>query len=180
MKSLEAELGVQLFERSGRSPRLNASGRLVVERAEEILAIYEGIRGELSPAGEIGGTLTLGVVPTVLTGPLPPVLGRLRREHAGLNVRLLSGLSAELFRKVEEGELEATLSLVAEGLGIAVVPLNKKRLGQAGGLFSLTPFGSPPLCRRVGMYRRRRHPRHLLTELLLTELCRECGYISKS
>src|SRR5262245_24010208 len=104
IKNLEEELGVQLFERTGRSPKLNANGRLVVERAEEILSIYEGIKHELTPSGAVGGTLTLGVVPTVLTGPLPSVLGQLRKQHENLTIRLLSGLSAELFRKVEDAE----------------------------------------------------------------------------
>jgi len=110
IKNLEAELEVQLFERTGRSPRLNANGRLVVERAVEIMAIYDGLREEVSPTTAIGGTLILGVVPTVLTGPLPPVLGRLRRRYPNLNVRLLSGLSAELFAKVEDAELDAALT----------------------------------------------------------------------
>lgn len=258
IKNLEEELGVQLFERTGRSPKLNLNGKLVVERAVEILTIYDGIRNELTPSGIVGGVLTLGVVPTVLTGPLPAVLGRLRRRHENLNVRLLSGLSAELFSKVEDGELDAALiteppyavppqyqwqaydlepffvaapkgteassqeqlfesfpfvrfdktawagamvngqllsqgihprdvmefdsletalSLVEHGLGIAVVPLNKKRLKQAGKHFSLAPFGSPQLTRRVGLYQKQRHPRRALTELILEELCRECGYI---
>lgn len=258
IKNLEEELGAQLFERTGRSPRLNANGRLVVERAEEILSIYDGIKGELAPSGDIGGVLTLGVVPTVLTGPLPSVLGRLRRQYENLNVKLLSGLSAELFRKVEDAELdaaltteppfavspqyewrpydvepffvaaprgtdasniedlfrrfpfvrfdktawagamvngelmarnirprdvmevdslEATLSLVEQGLGIAVVPLNKKRLLEAETSFSLTGFGSPQLTRRVGMYQKRRHPRQILTELVVSELGKECEYL---
>ncbi|CAH2032550.1 LysR family transcriptional regulator [Trichlorobacter ammonificans] len=261
IKNLEEELGVPLFERSGRSPRLNASGRLVVERAEEILAIYDGIREELVPAnGRIGGVLTLGVVPTVLTGPLPPVLGRLRKRYEHLQVRLVSGLSAELFRKVEDGELdaaltteppyavpprcewsvydeepffvaaprgsetsttdelfgrfpfvrfdktawagamvnsrliaqgiqprdvmevdslEATLSLVKQGLGIAVVPLNRKRLVQARKDFGLIGFGAPQLIRRMGMYQKQRHPRHALTEPVLEELRRECKCLIK-
>src|ERR1035437_9364575 len=110
IKNLEDELGVQLFERNGRSPKLNTSGRLVLERAKEILTIYDGIRDELTPSGMIRGTLTLGVVPTVLTGPLPPVLGRLRRRYEDLHVKLLSGLSAELVRQVEEGNLDAALT----------------------------------------------------------------------
>lgn len=255
IKNLEAELGVLLFERTGRSPRLNANGRLVVERAVEIMAIYDGIKEEVAPTTAIGGTLSLGVVPTVLTGPLPPVLGRLRRRYPSLNVRLLSALSAELFAKVEDAELdaaltteppyavppqyewlaydaepffvvapkgalagspeelftsfpfvrfdrtawagalvngqlmaqgihprdvmeidslEAALRLVKEGLGIAVVPLNKKRLRQAEKQFSLTPFGSPQLSRRVGLYRERRHLRRATTDLVLEELRRQC------
>lgn len=256
IKNLEEEFGVQLFERTGRSPKLNANGRIAVERAEEILAIYEGIAAELNPSGSIRGTLSLGSVPTVLTGPLPAVLGRLRKRHESLNVRLLSALSAELFAKVQDGELdaaltteppfvvppqfewvafdvepffvaapkgtetddmaglferfpfvrfdktawagamvnsrlmahdihprdvmevdslEAVLRLVEHGLGIAVVPLNQKRLIEVEKEFSLVRFGTPQLTRRVGMYQKRRHPRRLLTELVLSELCRECG-----
>ena len=261
IKNMEEEFGAQLFERTGRSPRLNANGRLVLERAREILDIYDGIRDELAPAGIIRGVLTLGVVPTVITGPLPPVLGRLRKRHADLQIRLVSGLSAELVRQVEAGDLdaaltteppfavapqyewraydvepffvvaprgteagsvellfqrfafvrfdktawagalvdgqlmaqgihprnvmefdslEAALSLVEQGLGIAVVPLNKRRLKQAGKQFSLTPFGDPQLTRRVGMYQKRRHPRHTLTQVVLDGLCRECDYIKNT
>lgn len=261
IKNMEESLGVQLFERTGRSPRLNTNGRLVLERAREILAIYDGIRDELTPSGVIRGVLTLGVVPTVLTGPLPPVLGRLRRRYGDLQVRLLSSLSAELVRQVEEGNLdaaltteppfivappyeweeydaepffviaprhteatgveqlferfpfvrfdktawagalvdgeltvrgirprdvmefdslEAALSLVEQGLGIAVVPLNKRRLKLAGKHFALTPFGTPQLTRRVGMYQKLSHPRHALTDVILAELCKECGYIKNT
>ena len=254
IKKLEAELEAELFDRTGRSLKLNSSGRLVVERAHEILSLYDGIKDELTPQGMIRGMLTLGVVPTVITGPLPPVLRRLRTHYEDLQVRLQSGLSAELARLVEEGELdaaltteppfavpphsewraydvepfyvvaskdaeaasveqlfsqfpfvrfdrtawagamvdgqlmaqgihprdvmefdslEAALSLVEQGLGIAVVPLNKKRLKNASGQFSLTGFGEPPLMRRVGMYQKKHHPRRTLTDLVFTELCRE-------
>ncbi len=261
IKKMEEEFGVSLFERTGRSPRLNASGRLALERAREILALYDGIRDELSPQGSIRGVLTLGVVPTVITGPLPPVLGRLRRQYGELHVRLQCSLSAELVRQVDDGNLdaaltteppfavsplyewraydgepffvvapkgteragtealfnrfpfvrfdktawagalvdghllasgihpqevieldslEAALSLVGQGLGIAVVPLNKRRLTDARKQFTLTPFGSPQVIRRVGMYRKRLHPRHALTELIFDELCRECGYMNNT
>lgn len=261
IKNLEEEFGVQLFERTGRSPKLNVNGKLVVERAREILSIYDGIKDELTPAGMMKGVLTLGAVPTVLTGPLPPVLGRLQKRYQDMHVRLVSGLSAELVRKVEEGDLDAALtteppyavpplyewrvydeepffvaapkgtestrvetlferfpflrfdrtawagamvdgqlmaqgihprevmefdsletalSLVEQGLGIAVVPLNKRRLAEAGRHFTLTPFGSPQPVRRVGMYQKQRHPRHALTDVILDELCRDCGFIKNT
>jgi DNA-binding transcriptional LysR family regulator len=255
IKKLEEDFGARLFDRTGRSLKLNSSGRLVLERAHDILALYDGIKDELAPQGLIRGKLALGVVPTVITGPLPPVLRRLRTQHGDLQVRLQSGLSADLARQVEEGELdaaliteppftvpphsewreydsepffvvasrdveatsveqmflqfpfirfdrtawagalvdrqlmaqgirprdvmefdslEAALSLVEQGLGIAVVPLNKKRLASARGQFTLTGFGEPHLLRRVGMYQKKRHPRRVLTDLVYGELCQEC------
>jgi len=254
IKKLEEEFGVQLFERTGRSPRLNINGRLLVERAQEILCIYDGVKAQLSPSGAVKGVLTLGAVPTAITGSLPAVLGRLRTRYKDMHVKLISGLSTELVRQVEEGDLdaaltteppyavppqyewrqydeepffvaapkdagindvtqlferfpflrfdrmawagalvdrelvaqgihprevmefdslEAALSLVEEGLGIAVVPLNKRRLDQVSPHFSLTPFATPQLSRRVGMYQKRRHPRQVLTGTILDELLHE-------
>lgn len=251
IRNLEQEFGVELFERTGRSPRINMNGRLLVERALEILYMYDGVKAQLSPAGAVKGVLTLGAVPTVITGSLPAVLGRLRARYKDMHVKLVSGLSAELVRQVEEGDLdaaltteppyavppqyewqqydeepffvaapkdikikktnvlferfpfvrfdrtawagaivdrelvaqgihprevmefdslEAALSLVEEGLGIAVVPLNKRRLDHVAPHFNLTPFGAPQLKRRVGMYQKRRHPRQILTETILAEL----------
>ena len=251
IKNLEEAFGVPLFERTGRSPKLNLNGKLAVQRAREILDLYDGIKGELSPSDAIKGVLTLGAVPTVITGSLPAVLGRLRQRHGEMQVRLVSSLSAELVRRVEEGDLDAALtteppfpipphsqwqtydeepffvvapksaaagtvkelfegypfvrfdktawagalvdaqltaqgirprevteldsleaaaSMVEQGLGIAVVPLNRQRLREAKTHFQLTPFGAPQLTRRMGMYQKRRHPRLALTQVVLDEL----------
>lgn len=255
MKGLEAELDAELFERSGRSPRLNAAGRLALARAGEILALYDGLQGELSPEGAVRGVLVLGVIPTALTGPVPRVLARLKGDHVELQVRIRSGISDGLAPLVEEGEvdaaliseppyavpahcewrpydeepfyvvgpktaasrddaalfaelpfvqfdktawtgalieghlmarsirprevmeldsLEAVLSLVEAGLGVAVAPFNRARLVLARQRFTVMPLGDPQLRRRVGLYERRRHPRRALTELLFRALRDEC------
>ncbi len=109
MKNLEEELGVELFDRTGRSPRLNAAGRLAVERAEEILALMDSLRADLDPAGAVGGVLVLGVIPTALTGPVPRVLARLKERHPQLQLRIRSGISDRLAPLVEDGELDAAL-----------------------------------------------------------------------
>jgi len=255
VKALEGELGVELFDRTGRGTRLNAEGRLVLERAEEILALYDGLRGDLDPTGGVRGVLELGVIPTALTGPVPGVLARLKLEHDGFQVRIRSGISDHLAPRVEDGELdaaliseppyavpahcewrpydeeaffvvgprsagemddaelfrqlplvsfdktawtgalieghlmargiqprdvmeldslEAVLSLVEQGLGVAVVPFNRARLERARQRFALIPLGTPQLRRRVGLYERVRHPRRPLTELLLQALREAC------
>ncbi|MFU8856090.1 MAG: LysR family transcriptional regulator [Deferrisomatales bacterium] len=257
IKGLEEELGAELFDRTGRGTRLNPSGRLILERAEEILALYDGLRGELDPHGGVRGVLELGVIPTALTGPVPGVLAHLRREHEEFQVRIRSGISDHLAPRVEGGELdaaliseppyavpphcewrpyddepfyvvgppgtgggddralfeqlpyvrfdktawtgalveghlmargihprdvteldslEAVLSLVEQGLGVAAVPLRAARVERVRRRLTLIPLGSPQLRRRVGLYERSRHPRRPLTELLLDALRRECGF----
>jgi len=109
MKGLEEELAAELFDRSGRSPRLNAAGRRVLERAEEILALYDGLRAELDPEQAVGGVLVLGVIPTALTGPVPRALARLKASYPRLQVRIHSDISDDLAPRVEEGDLDAAL-----------------------------------------------------------------------
>ena len=40
VKSLEEEFGVQLFDRSRRLPTFTEAGRIVLAKAEEVLALY--------------------------------------------------------------------------------------------------------------------------------------------
>ncbi len=109
MKSLEEELDAELFDRTGRSPKLNASGRLVLKRAEEILTLFDGLQGELDPGQALGGALTLGVIPTALTGSVPKALARLKTQYEELQVRIRSGISDHLAPLVEDGDLDAAL-----------------------------------------------------------------------
>lgn len=109
IKNLEEELGTELFRRDGRKPKINASGRLVVERAEQIIGLFDGLHAELHPDEAITGELSLGAVHTVVTGPLPTVLARLQNNHKHLRIRLFCSLSAELAKRVEEDELDGAL-----------------------------------------------------------------------
>jgi DNA-binding transcriptional LysR family regulator len=129
VKALEDGLGARLFDRSKRPPLLNARGSDLVERAREIVRLC----GELEDAFEgtdIAGVLELGAIPTVLTGTLPGALASMREAHPRLLVRLTSGLSGELARRVYKGELDA---------GIVTEPVEL-----AAGL-SWHPFAAEPL-----------------------------------
>ena len=109
MKGLEEEFDAELFDRSGRSPRLNSAGRLVLQRAEEILTLYDGLQAELDPEQAVGGVLVLGVIPTALTGPVPRALARLKAAYPRLQVSIRSGISDHLAPGVEGGDLDAAL-----------------------------------------------------------------------
>ncbi len=256
VKNLEEDLGIELFNRAGRKPKLNASGRLVVARAEQILGLYDGLREELNPQGAIEGEVFLGAIPTVVTGPLPAVLAQLQNNYQRLKVRLFCSLSAELARRVEEDELdgalltepvksipadcqwteiateyfyivapqgtpvlaqeelfrkfafirfdrtawagrivddyllksgievqdvmefdscEAALSMVAQGLGMTIVSFSAERLAAARALYTMVPFGSPQLFRRIGLYQKRQHPRQRLVRLVFEEMVQNCN-----
>ncbi len=116
VKALEEGLGTLLFDRSKRPPLLNPRGTDLVERAREIVRLCADLEDSLAGA-DIAGVLELGAIPTVLTGTLPGALASMRAAQPRLLVRLTSGLSGELARRVFKGELDA--GIVTEPVELA-------------------------------------------------------------
>ncbi len=110
VRTLEEAFNAPLFDRSRRTPTLTEAGRRAVERAREILAIYDGIAGELGEGGELAGRLRIGAIQTALAGELPAALAALRRQHPRLRVQVYSGMSAELASRLDAGELDAAVT----------------------------------------------------------------------
>lgn len=109
IRQLEEQLGTRLFDRVGRNQVLNHDGRKVLERAEQILTLYDQLGDGLGAAGQFNGELLLGAVFSVQTGVLGPVLARLRDRYPLLKIKVLRGMSIDLAQRVESGELDAVL-----------------------------------------------------------------------
>lgn len=108
MKALEEELGARLFDRAHRPPTLNDTGHGIVARARELLALAEAMRGQA--AGDaLRGRLRLGVIPTAATGLVPDALARLAERAPEVQLRIESGLSADLLRRVGQGALDVAV-----------------------------------------------------------------------
>lgn len=146
IKSLEEELQSELFNRDGHKPKLNASGRLAVARAEQIINLFDGLKTELNPGGAIEGELSLGAVHTVVTGPLPAVLARLKNEHEQLRIRLYCSLSAELAKRVEDDELDG--ALITEPV-TQIPPTCQWQAYDTEKFYIVAPKGTPPLDERT-------------------------------
>tara|TARA_E500000305_G_scaffold3209_1_gene3068 strand:- start:340 stop:1206 length:867 start_codon:yes stop_codon:yes gene_type:complete len=109
MRTLEQELGADLFDRSRRPPVLNDRGSALIPQARAILTQYEDLKQSVQPDGHIAGTLRLGVIQTASTGILPGALTSLHEKYPDLRVRIESGLSAGLLGRVAHGELDAAI-----------------------------------------------------------------------
>ncbi|WP_027856315.1 LysR family transcriptional regulator [Marinobacterium jannaschii] len=106
---LEDQLGLRLFDKVGRSQVLNHDGRIVLERSEAILSAYSRLGEGLGDPTQFRGELMIGAVFSVQTGPLGPVLARLRDLYPQLKIKVFRGMSDELMRRVENSELDAVL-----------------------------------------------------------------------
>ena len=109
MRDLEAELGVALFDRSSRPPRLNGHGHAVVERGRDVLARFDLLVELAKAPGEIGGRLMLGCVSGVSSNLIPQALANLHASHPALHVSIEEGLSEALANRVRKRELDAAI-----------------------------------------------------------------------
>ncbi|CAN1600264.1 LysR family transcriptional regulator [Pseudomonas sp. B21-028] len=110
IKGLEDEFNAPLFDRSRRLPVLTEAGHLAVERANEILALYDSIAADVGENSELRGRLRVGAIHTALAGILPAALAALSKSHPHLRINVASGMSAELATRVEAGELDAAVT----------------------------------------------------------------------
>jgi DNA-binding transcriptional LysR family regulator len=120
VKSLERELGVELFERIGRNIRLTQPGELFHDYAVRILSLVDEARQAVSEtASGAKGRVVVGAGATTTIFTLPPVLHRLRAEHPGIEVIIRSGASREVTKMVLSGEVD---------LGLVTSPVDENDL----------------------------------------------------
>lgn len=126
VRSLEEDFNAPLFDRTRRVPVLTEAGHRAVERAREILALYDGIAAEIGEASELAGRLRIGAIQTALAGTLPMALAALRLAHPRFRVQVYSGMSAELAIRIDAGELDAAVTtepVKPHPSGLAITPL---------------------------------------------------------
>ncbi|SLN73812.1 HTH-type transcriptional regulator CysL [Falsiruegeria litorea R37] len=109
MRKLEELVQTELFDRSERSPRLNAVGLALVPRARAVLQDYDQMLDDLIGEARLYGELSLGVVQSTMRELVPRVLKQLVATYPQLHVRIVPGLSEELIEQVERRGLDAAI-----------------------------------------------------------------------
>lgn len=110
MKSLEADLGIAIFDRSKRTPELTPMGQALVSRAKEIIASYDGLVPSILGEESLRGLVRLGSVPTALPGLVPLTISSLKHRFPALMISVVPGLSNTLLHQVERGSLDAAIT----------------------------------------------------------------------
>jgi len=107
---LEAETGARLLERVGRGIRLTEAGRLLAERAEEIIGRIDAAEAEL--AAHVGlreGRVRLAAFPSALGTLVPAAAARLEVEIPGLDLMLTEAEPPEALRMLRAGYVDVAL-----------------------------------------------------------------------
>src|SRR5450755_1998702 len=106
---LEAETGARLLQRAGRGVRLTDAGRLLAERAEEIIGRLDAAEAEL--AAHVGlreGRVRLAAFPSAL-GTIVPAAARLEAETPGMDLMLTEAEPPEAVRMLRAGYVDVAL-----------------------------------------------------------------------
>ena len=109
MRTLEEDLGVELFDRSTRTPELTQTGLEVVTRARKIINDYNNLVPSVLADGGLSGTVTLGAIPTTLTGLAPRAMSILKAKFPKTGLHIRPGLTRALLTDVERGALDAAI-----------------------------------------------------------------------
>src|SRR5690349_7849763 len=112
LSALEREVGCELLERRGRSVHLTAAGRVLVERAEPILAQLADAAAAAGPDVELAGLADEPWINSTNASSCHPFLLR-ACAAAGFEPRIAA----------ETVDHRALHHLVASGVGLAVIPV---------------------------------------------------------
>lgn len=132
IKALEQELGVTLFARSSRRVELTAAGEAFVAQARASLNAADRAVSEAAAAnGQIRGSLTVGVIPTVTTIDIPTALGQFHRTHPAVRIKLRGGGSDEFIAAINAGSMDLAVLGLPESTapkGVKTRVLARERL----------------------------------------------------
>ncbi|MEO8505349.1 MAG: LysR family transcriptional regulator [Acidobacteriota bacterium] len=104
---LEAEAGLELFDRSGRRRVPTPAGELLAARGAAILDALGALGRSMDELRDgRGGLLRLGAIEPAASQRLMPLLGRLRRQRPALRVRLEVSGTGGVSRGVADAELD--------------------------------------------------------------------------
>lgn len=107
---LEAELGVPLFERRGRSIILNRYGRLFLKRVNRIMKEFQEGKQEIKDLLDPEhGEVTLGFLHTLGSEVIPDLIGSFRADFPKVSFQLNQNNSYSLLKQLELGEFDLCL-----------------------------------------------------------------------
>lgn len=140
VRELEAELGADLLVRSRRGATLTAAGEALVPPARQALRDVEHATAAVAAVtGLVAGRLDLTTLPTLAADPVADLVGRFRRAHPAVTVRLAAPTDLE---ELADDVRSGTAELGITEQGAANRGLDELRLHEQELLAVSPPGGS--------------------------------------
>ncbi len=158
MKALEEELGIKLFIRGKRQLQLTDAGKLLFQRAVQILDMAEKTRHEvMSMSGGMSGTINIGMV----EGRAPFLTARwiagFKEEYPAVRYSLWNGSSDDVLERMRQGLVDLAVIAapydtehlegfaVGRGPWVAIMSRSNPLAAEDGDSISLEKLAGKPL-----------------------------------
>lgn len=120
VQKLEEELGVTIFNRSTKPLQVTEVGEKVLFQARKIVEESSRMNDVISEEkGVIGGTLKVGIIPTVSSTLLPLFLNIFIKKHKNVDLKIEEYNTDTLTKKLEDNSIDCA---------IAATPLNNSKI----------------------------------------------------
>ncbi len=120
VQKLEEELGVVIFNRSTKPLQVTEIGQKVLSQAKKIVEESSRMNDVISEEkGLIGGTLKVGIIPTVSSTLLPLFLNIFTKKHKNVELKIEEFNTETINQKLEDNTIDCA---------IAATPLNNNRI----------------------------------------------------
>jgi DNA-binding transcriptional LysR family regulator len=106
IRSLERELGVQLFYRNHHGITLTRKGHDLLPYAQQMLALMQNAKESVSNHKEVQGTLRIGSLQSTASARLPEVLKAYVTRYNQVDIAVETGTTAELLGRVLDHSLD--------------------------------------------------------------------------
>jgi DNA-binding transcriptional LysR family regulator len=137
--TLEAEVGTTLVRRVPKGAVLTDAGRLLVGRAEDILARLDDVETELRAlAGLEGGRLRMSAFASAASSIVPLAIAAFRRRHPAVELEIAMADPIDSIPRLKAGELDLALSHDAMG-----DPRAERGAVLADPMYAAMPAGHP-------------------------------------
>lgn len=153
VQQLEHELRIKIFDRGRAGVRVTPVGRLLIDRAADILSAVRGLQADLGAAGRgEAGVVSLGLGPLPASIFLAELLTEMVRKHPAVRVNVETNTATALFESLNAERIEFCVC------SLTLVPVTRK--------VTLRPIAVVPLA----LYARAQHPLHARRRATLADV----------
>ncbi len=144
IRQLEQEYGQKLLDRSAKAVRLTPAGEVVLEYAQQLLALRaRSLQAGAEHHGAPCGTLSLGANEGTFLYVLPKVLTEYHKRFRQVKISVYRSFSHKVAEKVEQGVVDlGVVSMPVKSPSLKAVPIFRDRLllmvGPSSPLFKRT------------------------------------------
>jgi DNA-binding transcriptional LysR family regulator len=130
IRQLEQEYGQKLFDRSAKRVRLTPAGEVVLQYAQEMLALHgESLHATADFHGVPSGTLSIGANEGTFLYVLPHVLAKYHKKFPQVKISVYRSFSHKVSEKVEQGAIDlGIVSMPVKSPQLKSVPVFRDRL----------------------------------------------------